>query len=316
VSTLAAILLGTALAGPYMDSESARSGSLSQRLAPQDNADLVLFYTSEQGGRLGTCGCAQRPRGGLGRIASYVAASDRKQHTPSLLLHAGAWASDRIDQTGALRGDTEIANQHMAKGLEQLGFDTVNIGWRDSPWFANHPVPDWAVSATIRPEAGPAAGYRVTEVGSLRVAVIGASRWTVDWLQPKGWHGIDALDAVTALLPEVVEQSDLVVVLAFETGRETQRIAQLEGVDVVIEAGGYVGRDAPWAGDHSVWVRSRNEGQSIGELRLWLNDSGGIEHGLDRWIDLDERIPEAGHQKALGKRSDKAQTRWLKQHLR
>jgi len=303
-----------AAAAPTITAERARSGPLTQRVATADDADLVIFYTSEQAGKLGTCGCAQRPRGGMARLHSYLdAARNAQPHTPDLLVHAGRWASDRIGTEGTLRQDARIANTAMVQALELAGIDAANISWRDAPTFAYLERPDWAVSATLGP-TDAAVVHRV-RAGALDVALIGASPFEADWLQPPGWTGRDPVDAVRAAIEGLDHTADLVVVLAWNTGSQTSNLAELPGVDVLVEAGDFVGRDIPWADEDTVWVRSRSEGQSVGELRLWLDETGGIEAVVDRWIDLDDRIPEQGRQKRLARKTDRAQTAWLQEAL-
>lgn len=308
------LALTVAWADPAVTTERAGSGPLKQRLVEPDGADLVLLYVGEHAGTLGTCGCAHRPRGGLARLQSYSDAVRRAQpDTPTLLLHAGQWASDRIDADGTLRPDARIANQAMLEGLALAGVDAANLTWKDAPTFAHAPRPDWVVSSSLGP-AG-AASARLLDAGDRRVAVLGATPFEADWLQPDGWSGGDPVDGVRHALTSLPADVDLVVVLTWGTRAQTQDLAELPGVDVVVEASEFVGRDTPWTDTDTVWVRSRSQGQSVGELRLWLDGEGRITRAVDRWVDLDDRLPEHRRQRRLARRTERARERWLREAL-
>ena len=307
-------MLHLAVAAPSVDGVRASTGSLAERIAPTDDATLVVHYTSEQAGKLGTCGCAQRPRGGIGRLHSYLlAARSAQPDTPQLLVHAGRWASDRMDATGDLRGDARIANQAMLHALDLVDISAANITWRDGPTFSTSNPPDWAISATLGPPTQSSA--RIHTAGDLRIAIIGASPSLAQWMQPDGWQGLDPVVAVGQAVTAVVDEVDLIIVLAFGTGRDTETLARIPGVDVLVEAGDFTGREAPWTDEDTVWVRSRSQGQSVGELRLWLDEEGRITTAIDRWIDLDDRIPEHRMQRRVARRAEREQTAWLRDNL-
>ncbi len=279
-----------------------RSGPVRSRVA-DDDADLVIFYASEHRGKLGPCGCAVNPRGGLPRLAGYLAAVDRHgPGTPSLLVHAGRWASDRIGDTLDLRPDAQVRNEAFVRAAEAIGFDALNLTFRDAPWLRHADAPDAAVSANVGLDV-PAVRY--VEAGPWRVAVTGVGRPGSPYLQPEGVAWSDPVAAVRDGVAAWREAADLVVVLAFDTGSDTARIASIPGVDVVIEAGGYPGRQAPWTDEDTVWVQSRDEGLLVGELRLWIDDDGTVARAVDRWVDLDASIPEDRSIRRIARQADR-----------
>lgn len=289
-------------------SDTVRSGTARERVAV-DDADLVVFYTSEHRGKLGTCGCSANPRGGLARLDGYLDLVERHgPGTPSILVHAGRWASDRIGDTVDLTADALVQNAAIHAAMVEAGFDALNLTFRDTPWVRTAPVPELAVTANAGEGFRP---FTVIEAGERSVAVVGVGRAGSPYLQPEAATWRDPLEALEEVLPQVAEQSDLVVVLAYETGTDTQRIARLDGVDVVIEAGGYQGKEIPWVESGTVWVQSRDEAQSVGELRLWLDDDGAIEAVHDRWVDLDHRMPESPVLRRLERRTERDRLRAL-----
>ena len=294
-------MASAALAEEPAASDSVGSGSLRQRVLV-DDADLVLFYASEQEGELGTCGCKERQLGSMARLQTYVESSDAANpNTPSLLLNAGAWASNRIGDVGQLTAAALVANQRMIHGSEAAGFDVLNASYRDVPWFRTTDVPDLVVSTNGE---GVGVGVRYFEAGPQTVAVLGVSRLGMRHIQPDDlvWH--DAVQSVAEALPGVRKKADLVVVLAYDIGKDAKRLASLRGVDVLIEASAFSAQDPPWFERGQVWVRANYQAQRIGELRLWIED-GQIVSVRDRLIDLDDRIPSNGLQKRLAKRAQR-----------
>lgn len=259
--------------GPALISELANTGGLRSRLAEPDDADLVLLYGGEQGGWMGVCGCDARPLGSLARVEGYRRALP--DEPPVLLLDAGGWLDDAKAADGALRADVDLSNAAMVQGLS--GWDALNVADPDLPWLSAHGFPDQAVSASL----SGVPSVRVLDAG-LTVAVTGVA-------------GEGAVAAVEAVLPV---DADLVVVLAHDVGRQARELARLEGVDVLVEAGGFSERYPPVWDGAAVWVRTDDETRRLGELRLVVED-GRVVAAKDRLIDLDDRIPSDRRLRAL-----------------
>jgi 2',3'-cyclic-nucleotide 2'-phosphodiesterase (5'-nucleotidase family) len=289
---------------PILASELADTGSVRERLPAKDDANLVLLYGGEQMGSLETCGCPKRPRGSLARVEGYRQALRKaRPGVPDLLLNAGNWLDDTIGTEGdSLRLDVEIADAWMVKGVEEGGWDALNVGFRDLPFLAGTAFPAGAVSASVRPEdpaSGPAP-YRVLQAGDLRVAVTGVSPLGMAFVQPAGWSWQDEVESVRALVPAMEKEADLVVVLAYSVGPKARELARIPGVDVVIEAGEFHERWEPSFEDSAVWVRTHFQTMRLGELRLVVRD-GRVVGALDRKIDLDDAIPAAPRLLAMQK---------------
>lgn len=294
-----------ALAAMAADSEVVRSGTARERVA-QDDADVVIFYTGEHRGKLGTCGCDENPRGGLARLGGYLDAVARHgSGAPSVLVHTGWWASDRIGDTVALTPEAVRDNERMVVALEELGVAATNLTFRDGLYLREAPLPGTAVSANAAPGL-PA--VRTVPAGDRSVVITGVGRLGAGDLQPAGWTWTDPVAAVRAVAATVPAESVLVV-LAFETGRATEAIAAIDGVDVVIEAGGFAGKLDPERVGDAVWVQSRDDGLALGELRLWLRPDGTVERVLDRWIDLDVMIPDRPALRAIEREAERERER-------
>jgi 2',3'-cyclic-nucleotide 2'-phosphodiesterase (5'-nucleotidase family) len=255
-------------------------------------------------GSLETCGCPKRPRGSLARVEGYRQALRKaRPGVPDLLLNAGNWLDDTIGTEGdSLRLDVEIADAWMVKGVEEGGWDALNVGFRDLPFLAGTAFPAGAVSASVRPEdsaRGPAP-YRVLQAGDLRVAVTGVSPLGMAFVQPAGWSYQDEVESVRALVPAMENEADLVVVLAYSVGPKARGLARNPGGVGVIEAGEFHERWEPSFEDSAVWVRTHFQTMRLGELRLVVRD-GRVVGALDRKIDLDDAIPAAPRLLAMQK---------------
>jgi 2',3'-cyclic-nucleotide 2'-phosphodiesterase (5'-nucleotidase family) len=273
-------------------SESVRSGGARSRLAVGDGADLVILYGGEQEGILGSCGCDSRPRGSLARVDGYRRLLERAEpEVPLILLNTGAWLDNTIGYTLDLRADAKVANIAMVKAVELGRWDVLNATFRDMPWFREAEIPANVVSANIRPledGLGPAP-YIVVESGAVRVAVTGLSSEGMSFIQPDTHRPEDPVRALEALLPEMREDADLVVVLGYHLGSLATKVIKLD-VDVLIDANMFKEQHEPMMKYDTLWLRSRWRTERLGELRLFLDD-GKISGARDRMIDLDERIP-------------------------
>lgn len=285
-------------------SESVRSGPVRDRVLPSDGADLVLFYTSEHRGQLGPCGCDGSSRGGLARLQAYLQEAERVDaQTPKLIVHGGEWADDALGQDGQLSPMARIRGQFIADALELSGFDVLNGSWRDGLFLEAAEVPVSVVTSSRSDDGLPS--FVVLERGGIRIAVLGISAKGSEILLPKGAHWRPPAEAVRVAVEELDGAADLVVVLAHQTGSATREIAMMEEVDVIVESGGFTAQDPPWFQGETVWVRSREEGARVGELRLYLGPDGRVVSVRDRWIDLDGRVPESRAQLRLLRRSER-----------
>jgi len=288
---LLAVCVNALAAPPRLDSESVRSGSAKTRVVKDDGADLVIFYGGEQEGELGTCGCDGHQRGSMARVHGYLKTVAKADDAPPhLLLNAGAWLSNTIGNTTDLRLDARAANLRMTEAVELAGWDVLNVGFRDMPWFREAPIPSRAVSANVRPtsEGGPST-YEVVTVGDFKVAVTGVSGEGMLFLQPDDYAYGDPVASVEALLPEMRKEADLIVALGYGLGKAVSDLTTLD-IDILIEAGEYKEQHEPVLEHGTLWVRSRWRTERLGELRLFI-DNGEITAAVDRMVDMDDEIP-------------------------
>jgi len=255
-----------------------------------DDADLVIFYGGEQDGNIGTCGCERNPRGSLGRVHGYVQASRRANpQTPTLLVNAGGFLTRLYGEGPSLRADSVVANRWMIRALEEGGWDALNLAYPEMPWLTDHDPPTNGITASYaHEELRP---WRLVNAGSLTVGVTGVSVDGASYMRRSDIAYVEPIDALRQAIGAMEEAgADLVVVLGYGIGRLADRIASLDGVDVLIEAGEFKGRFAPWFEDGTVWVRVRHQTQCLGELRLFISQHKQVIAARDRMIDMDREI--------------------------
>jgi hypothetical protein len=294
-----------ALAAPELDSQGTVLPPLGKEAVEADGASLVLLYSGEQRGVIGPCGCDASPKGGLGRLVTMAQSRQQAQpDTPVVLLNVGAWLSSEVG-VGELSERAHLDNEWFSRALEVHPFDVLNVTPHEIPSLSPRAG---LVSASHRlPEVQP---YAVVERGGVSVAITGVSQDRLTYLQPSGVEVLPPVQAVQDLLPEL-QQYDVVVVMVYDLPQQARAIAALPGVDVVIEGGGYAERwPAQLVGD-TIWVRSREEGASLGELRLWLQD-GEVVKAADRVLRLPSEVPSDKRVDRLERRQKKAVLQYVR----
>jgi 2',3'-cyclic-nucleotide 2'-phosphodiesterase (5'-nucleotidase family) len=281
-----------------LSSEIAETGTLQERLARPDLADLVLLYGAEAAGALGPCGCDRTPRGGLARIKTYSDATvERSPRAEVWLVDAGGWLDPTLDGSGQPRLDAIAANRWMVRGMGALQPAALNVGWSDLmglPGLSAHAggsasveVP--LVSANIEgPGIKP---FFERTVGDQRVVLTGIAHNGPPMLLPAGYTQRDPVEGVKAVLEAAaVQPADFVILLSSESNEAGMVLAEAGLVDVVVDARQHRYRDPPFRAGDAVWVKAHHQTLRLGELRLGLQD-GRATWALDRKIDLDTTVP-------------------------
>lgn len=287
-----------------LQSELVMDGSLEQRLARPDGAELVVLYGGEEKGSLETCGCPTRPRGSLARQAAYEAAlRSAEPGTPVVQVNGGYWLEDAMSLEGEPRADVPVLNRWMLAGLQQLELDALNLGYNDMAGLSSLGGPDAlageglaVVSANVAaPGVRP---YRLVEAGGLTVALTGITTPGVTFLPTPGFEVSEPVRAGRAVLEELSAsgEADLVVLLSYGAPEAAAELARTGLVDVVVDTNLYRERYAPFFEGEAVWVRSHYQTMRQGELRLQVERDGEgrarVVGALDRKVDLDEGVPD------------------------
>lgn len=273
-------------------------GPLEERLAPPDDADLVLLHGAEEEGSLDSCGCQHRPRGGVARQAAYRdAVQARDPDLPVLLLNAGGWLSGETDIDGRTRPDVPQRNAWMVRGLALLAPTALNVGTNELRALPDLPAglpPLPLVSAHLHAAAPidvPVVDRLVVEAGDLTVGITGIAASGPAWMAPEGWTVEDPEAAARRVLAELQDRADVVVLMADALPEVARELAEDGLADVVIDAWHHRSFSAPFRVGDAVWVRAHHGTMRIGELRAVVAD-GRVVRAVERSIDLDESMPE------------------------
>ena len=271
--------------GPGLSAELVSSGSIAERVSGPDDSDLVIHYTGEFKGDVAPCGCSDAPRGGLPRAAAYLESAGG-----GLRIVGASWLDDGTQLDGQPMADAAVKNAHMVSGLLAMSIDAVHVGLADAIALArlDAPPPVPMVSANI---TGPGIEpFLIVEQGDRRIAITGLAAPGHPAIATPGYDRTDPLD-VLEVIQAAADASDVVVLLNDGATAATKRVLRAVNIGVVIETARVRGLEAPFRLSGAVWVRSHDQGQRLGELRLGL-EGNRVHTARDRKIDLDASVPD------------------------
>lgn len=278
--------------------ERATDGTIQDRLVT-DDAQLVIFYASEQKGSLEPCGCPKEPRGSVPRLQAYLDASTAANpDTPWVLLNAGYFLEDAIGVGGELREDVPLSNRWMVRGLAQQGsWTAINTGYVDLPGVvelgAEFPALP-LVSANVRArtdDVAPILPWVEVQAGALKVGITGITTPGVSFVPTPQYAVEPPGPALEAVLDDLRGEVDMVVLMAFQAIDDARTLARAHPeITVVVDAFGHHESVPPFTVGEAIWVKSHYQTQRLGELRLWIED-GQVVRALDRKVELDPDIP-------------------------
>ncbi|MGB0638521.1 MAG: hypothetical protein ACPGTU_04255 [Myxococcota bacterium] len=279
--------------------ELATEGSIQDRLAVTDQADLVIYYAGEQQGSLAPCGCPSRPRGGLPRMASYL-----EQSSPGIIVNGGHWLDDGLSLDGQPRADVPLKNQWMVRGLQQMNMAAINVGIHDITGISSlesGPPELPLVSSNI---VGPGIQtHIVIEHQNQRIGITGISNPGHTVIKTPGYTRADPVSSAMDVISTI--DADVIILLSYLAPEAAKKLAKKGLVDVVIDTGKHRTFDPPFRVNDAIWVRSHFQTMRLGELRLGVDDSR-IQWALDRKIDLDDSLPNQADQSTLAQEAEKA----------
>ncbi len=271
--------------GPHLRAELISEGPIESRIATEDEAQTIIYYVGEQQGSLAPCGCPDRPRGGLPRLAGYLASS-----TPGILVNTGYWLDDGQGLDGNPRPDATLKNQWMVRGLQAVNVDAVHVGFNDLFGLATLPegTPQLPlISANLSGEG--IQPYIVVDRKDQRIGITGISHPGHPAVQTPGFLRDDPVNAARPIIEDLHTTTDLVVLLNHNANDAAKKLARTGLVDVVIETNAHRGFEPPFRVGEAIWVRSHIQGMRLGELRLGRTETGQ-SWALDRKIDMDDSL--------------------------
>jgi len=207
---------------------------------------LALVITGRQEGYIEPCGCAglDRMKGGMSR-----------RHTMFKELRARGWPVVGLDAGSIARGfgpQAEMKFHIMVEGMRKMGYQAVNLGHTDLQLPAGELV---SVAASVGDQQSPflsanaglfgfdaelTARLRVIEAGGIKLGVTGiVGREHQKQIRNNEVELADPETALAAVVPQLKEQADYLILLCSATKEEAQALARrFPDFHLVVTTGG------------------------------------------------------------------------------
>jgi 5'-nucleotidase len=231
----------------------------------------------------------------VARRATYI----QRQHEAAehvLLVDAGNWLVGDRDPARSTQGRTSV------EAMNRLGYDAAALGSSDVALglpvlrqrIEEAAFPVLSANAFASDSGAPLAdAYTILTVGDHAVAIVGitgsASQPSILIREP--------VEAAHAVVAEVGDQADIVIVLANVSEEVNQRLAaEVPGVDLVIGAAGRA-RTEPLATDNGLLVQvdqasPGHAGRYVGVAKLRFDSQGEVTDLSWQRVGLLPEIPD------------------------
>lgn len=184
---------------------------------------VQLAIVTDLKGYLEPCGCTSNPLGGIDRLAAQLATL-RRSGPPVVFLLAGDTFFDEAKLDPSREDQANRQARTLVGILDRLGVAAVLPGPRDL-------AQPKAVLKSLQKESdfpwlamsGPVEAL-TTRAGQIRLGVVGV-------------RSSASLDDVSAAVQSIRPQSEVVVALLSGDRREAKRVAEVSGIDFVVQGG-------------------------------------------------------------------------------
>jgi 2',3'-cyclic-nucleotide 2'-phosphodiesterase (5'-nucleotidase family) len=286
--------------------------TIKDRLAKDDGYAAALFFSADIGGNLEVCGCPIRPLGGIARRLGYINAfRQRSPEAGTIMVDAGHIFSDELNEAGELNPDAKLMNDWIVRANEQMDLSVVNLSHRDLKYAQKMLAPNAAlkaekatlISANIKPTDAKIAPYVIKTLTAkrlkkpVRIAFIGISELPPadkkEAFTKLGFTFDDPLEAAKKALAEVKDKADINVIIGYLKGGTANKLAlQNPELDLIIayDDRGLVAD--PKQINNALVVWASKQSKYLGELRFYADSTGQISHFTNRYVDLDNVIPD------------------------
>jgi hypothetical protein len=259
--------------------------------------------------------------GGLARRAAYIKALQvrSRDEAPVLFVDAGNLFSDAA---GQLPPEILVKNRWVLKSYGDFNHDAANLSYLDLPYLAallkkdgydkrvaEFPFIKKLISANVKPtdqSLQAPAPYVIVEVSLKRgepgkkykIGIIGLTLGkpatpTTEEYDVAGFHIDDPFIAAKRILPDLKKQVDFVLALAYMPQDKAQLLAtQNSEIDAVIGARQLSNTGEVQHFNRATLTYAYSQTKYLGELRIYLKGDGQIDNQLNRYVALDDKIPD------------------------
>ncbi len=259
------------------------------------DARLTVHFTCDSFGRLEPCGCFTGQHGGLTRLRTWL----ERNRKPGTTL--------KLDVGGAIAGTQDydlIQYRYLTRAYERMGYSALNVGGREAGINATRlatlakesPVPLISASLVhadnnelLLPPS------RIVKVDGLRIGILGVVSPDSVPNPGTGLRILNLNEAINRQLPELREQSDLIILLAFAKESEMRRLARDYFEFALILGGDVEGPSQELIHENdSILLFTTNQARTVGTLSAKLSQ-GPRRHLLEPKHSIDllwEDIPQ------------------------
>jgi len=266
-----------------------------------------ILFTGDVQGTFEPCGCAGGPDGGLSRRVGYTNGITETWKGPLLQIDAGNY----FESPGP---SAEAINRLLEASLERIPIAAMNLGSDDLYWWPQlsqiKVARERLISTNLEPrEAGMPSPQRYlirkmplagVEGGAVRIAFLGLANPML--VKPNsGFRGLDPVEAVRNVMPELRKNADMVIVL-WDTIRPAQqippdspivRLAQsVEGIDLIITTEKRFVRYRPLQVGSTTILSSIERGRYLGDLLVTFDRSRSVKELKPDFVELKEGVRE------------------------
>jgi len=274
--------------------------------AAEERAKFTLVITGRLEGYMEPCGCAglENMKGGMGRRHSLFKKLRQEKDWPVIGIDVGGMAKGYGRQA-------EIKFHRMADGLKQMGYDAIGLGMTDLRLNALELVSDVAkpsaflsANVTLFGDETLTEKTRIVEAAGVKVGITGVlGNQAQRAINNPDVGVVDAIAALEKLVPELNNQADFLVLLAYATVKETAELAErFPNFDLIVTAaGGDVppGKAAVIEGSKSLLVEVGQKGMHAIVLDiLATNPQKPVPHRYHR-VPLDAQLADSPEMKML-----------------
>lgn len=152
----------------------------------------------------------------------------------------------------------------------------------------------------VNPDSGrrPFTAYRLKPVGQLKVAIVGVV--ASEFNQAPELEVETPAVALRRVLPQIAEQAQIIVVLAYMPLAEARQLAeQVAGIHVLVVAGEGQVSQQPAVVNGTLIVQPGNQGKYVGHLAFTADALGRLRNYRNEVVILDESYPNDPQIEAL-----------------
>ncbi|MBI3651327.1 MAG: hypothetical protein HY231_09940 [Acidobacteria bacterium] len=262
--------------------------------------------------------------GGLARRVSYIKAFRHRSNgeVPALFVDVGNLFTDDKYNGQVLPVEVLAKNKWILKGYGDVKHDAANISYADLPYLNevlkkdgydqrvnDFPFLKRLISANVKSADGShitPVPYVIREVTlkrgkvnqKIRVGIFGITEGKPNVANQKetsyaGFTIADPFQTAKTIIPELKQKADLIVALAYLDQDGLQRLAtENPEIDTIIGARQMSNMNDPVHFNRATITTAYNQTKYLGELRYYVKSDGSIENQVNRYVGLDNIIPD------------------------